>query len=223
MGPLEKTVYDRLLQSESCSNEIAHEIGETRHAVTNAISRLVMAGAIEKTGKMDIRRNITWRAVKGVDTSDRRVGGAYPAAGTRRLKSQPGSSCGRRPQDLRTSKGEWAQLLQQCFDHGIGCQTISKLTGYSYGVLNQMARDFGLERNRITVEERAQLFLSILPEDTRAIICRIRTRSYVAHERHKATLTQAVARQVHYLMDEEGDKLDNRGRKVRPEKIEEAA
>jgi hypothetical protein len=221
MGPLEKTVYERLLESEACAHTIAIEIGEARHAVTNAISRLLLAGAIEKTGKMDARRNIVWRGLTGADTSDHRRGGGLPSPGSRRLKSRPGSTCGRRPLDLRTSKGEWAELLQQCFDHGIGCQTISRLTGYSYGVLNQMARDFGLERNRVTVDERAQLFLSILPEDTQSLIRRIKTRSYVAHERHKATLTQAVARQVHYLMDEVSDICSNVGGPVRP--VKEAA
>lgn len=91
---------------------------------------------------------------------------------------------GRRPNNLRTDKGELERVLRALSEFGLGSRIIGRLTGYSASQICQYQNYWDIPH--ASPVKSAEWFESLLPADLRSAIAKIRTRSTVYVERAKA-------------------------------------
>lgn len=130
-----------------------------------------------------------------------------------------GSKAGRRPARLRTDKRELERVIRALYERGLGCRIIGKLTGYSSSQIHMYAKDWGMPMG--SPAKTAEWFESLLPEDLRADLRLIRTRSSVYVERSKKK-TLPVSPYTHNLLVGREKQERNSGGTLRPQETEAA-
>src|SRR5690348_18410192 len=95
-------------------------------------------------------------------------------------------------------KRELERVIRALYERGLGCRIVGKLTGYSPSQIHLYAKDWGLPQ--ASPNKTLEWYESLLPEDLRADLRIMRTRSDVYVERAK-NKERPVAPRIHMLLD----------------------
>lgn len=117
-------------------------------------------------------------------------------------RKAPGCHTGRRPAKFAVPKSDMVAIIARLNSHGFGGRVIANLLGYSHNRILTLSRDAGIPKIK-TRDTWRQFILDALPDDLKADINRIYTKSVVAIERANNRVNETAARSQHHLVDDE--------------------